>query len=156
MHFKLSKEYKRFFENIIAKGGRYSSDLDKFMQFDIYYTCALIGMAARSIDFETGDLGDMVENYPEEYQNCKAQIAGLLIASEAKRQNVKFTSKDLEKMMLLYLDEGSTLLSDLGISTLNAYAYKGAQIYQERIEEKPYYREDFLLNSKQIIDSYMK
>ena len=65
MHFKLSKSAKNFFSNIInPEGSHAAEDKNKFIQFDVYYCCALIGMAAVQIDEETSDLSDMVEKYP--------------------------------------------------------------------------------------------
>ena len=60
MRFKLSKSAKNFFSNIInLEGSHAAEDKNKFMQFDVYYCCALIGMAALQLDQETSDLVDI-------------------------------------------------------------------------------------------------
>ena len=46
-----------------------SEDKNKFIQFDVYYCCALIGMAAGQIDEDTSELKDLVERYPVQFYN---------------------------------------------------------------------------------------
>ena len=109
MHFKLSKSAKNFFSNIINLEGYHATeDKNKFIQFDVYYCCALIGMAAVQLDEETSDLSDMVEKYPKPYAQCKAHIAGLLIATEAKRLGIDSQSSKLEDIMIQYLSNDDT------------------------------------------------
>ena len=146
MHFKISKNAKSFFGNIIkAEGSHGTDDKNKFIQFDVYYCCALIGMAAVQLDDDTSDLQDMVQKYPQPYVSCRAHIAGLLVATEAKRQGIDPQSPQLEDIMLQYLSDDSTMLSEEGIKTLNAYALRGYQLIHEfPLEEKPTSREEFL------------
>lgn len=121
MHFKMSKNAQSFFADIISPAGSHGAEnKNKFkFQFDVYYCCALIGMAATQLDEDASDLNDLTENYPKPYIDCKAQIAGLLVASEAKRQGIDVQSPKLEEMMLRYLSDNETMLSDEGIKTLN-------------------------------------
>lgn len=117
----------------------------KFIQFDVYYCCALIGMAAGQIDEDTSELKDLVERYPVQYRDCKAQIAGLLVASEARRLGIDTQSPKLEQIMLQYLSNNDTLLSEDGIKTLNAYALKGYRLITDYpLFDKPTSREEFL------------
>ena len=118
---------------------------NKFIQFDVYYCCALIGMAAGQIDEDTSELKDLVEKYPVQYRDCKAQIAGLLVASEARRLGIDTQSPKLEQIMLQYLSNNDTLLSEDGIKTLNAYALKGYRLITDYpLFDKPTSREEFL------------
>ena len=118
---------------------------NKFIQFDVYYCCALIGMAAGQIDEDTSELKDLVERYPVQYRDCKAQIAGLLVASEARRLGIDTQSSKLEQIMLQYLSNNDTLLSEDGIKTLNAYALKGYRLITDYpLFDKPTSREEFL------------
>lgn len=118
---------------------------NKFIQFDVYYCCALIGMAADQIDEDTSELKDIVEKYPVQYRDCKAQIAGLLVASEARRLGIDTQSPKLEQIMLQYLSNNDTLLSEDGIKTLNAYALKGYRLITDYpLFDKPTSREEFL------------
>lgn len=146
MRFMLPESAKNYFSNIMRREGSHTpDDKNKFIQFDIYYCCALIGMVAGKIDEDTSDLKDMVEKYPAEYRDCKAQIAGLLVASEAKRQCIDMQSPRLEQIMLHYLSSNDTLLSEDGIKTLNAYALKGYRLLLEYpLLDKPTTREEFL------------
>lgn len=146
MHFRISKSAQNFFSNIInLEGSHGSEDKNKFIQFDVYYCCALIGMAAVQLDDDTSDLKDLVDRYPKPYNSYKAHIAGLLVATEAKRLGIDPQSPKLEEIMLQYLSDESTMLSEEGIRTLNAYALKGYHLIQEfPLEEKPTSREEFL------------
>ncbi len=42
------------------------------------------------------DLNDLVEGYPKKYEDNKAQIAGLLVATEAKRLGLAFIAQSLK------------------------------------------------------------
>ncbi len=146
MHFRISKNAQNFFSNIMNFDGAYASeDKNKFMQFDIYYCCALIGMAAVQLDEDTSDLNPFYDKYPKAYNSSKAHIAGLLVATEAKRLGIDPQSPKIEDIMLRYLSDESTMLSEEGIKTLNAYALKGYHLIHEfPLEEKPTSREEFL------------
>ena len=158
MRFMLPESAKNYFSNIMRREGSHTSDeKNKFIQFDIYYCCALIGMAAGQIDEDTSDLKDMVEKYPVEYRDCKAQIAGLLVASEARRRGIDMQSPKLEQIMLQYLSNNDTLLSENGIKTLNAYALKGYRLITDYpLIDKPTSREEFLDAFNVAIQSYEK
>ena len=126
MRFMLPESAKNYFSNIMRREGSHTSDeKNKFIQFDIYYCCALIGMAAGQIDEDTSDLKDMVEKYPVEYRDCKAQIAGLLVASETRRRGIDMQSPKLEQVMLQYLSNNATVLAAAGRTTVGADAVEG-------------------------------
>ena len=158
MRFMLPESAKNYFSNIMRREVSHKSDeKNKFIQFDIYYCCALIGMAAGQIDEDTSDLKDMVEKYPVEYRDCKAQIAGLLVASEARRRGIDMQSPKLEQVMLQYLSNNDTLLSEDGIKTLNAYALKGYRLITDYpLFDKPTSREEFLDAFNAAIQFYEK
>ena len=146
MHFRISKNAYSFFDKIINTDGSHAvSDKNKFMQFDVYYCCALIGMSAVQLDNDITDLRDIVEKYPKPYADYKAHIAGLLISTEAKRLGINPQSSKLEEIMLKYLSDDDSLLSEEGVKTLNAYALKGYYLLNEYpLVEKPTSREEFL------------
>ena len=69
MHFKIAKSAQSYFNNIMnLEGSHAAEDKNKFIQFDVYYCCALIGMAAGQIDEDTSELKDLVERYPVQYR----------------------------------------------------------------------------------------
>ncbi len=159
MHFKISKGAQKFFSDIINPDGSHGADnKNKFKyQFDVYYCCAMIGMAAVQLDEDSVDLKDLTESYPKPYIDCRAQIAGLLVATEAKRQGIDVQSPQLEKMMLRYLSDNETMLSDEGIKTLNAYALRGYQLIHDfPLEQKPTSREEFLEAFNRAIQMYQE
>lgn len=97
------------------------------------------------MDEDSVDLKDLTESYPKPYVDCRVQIAGLLVATEVKRQGIDIHSSMLEKTMLRYLSDNETMLSDEGIKTLNAYALRGYQLIHDfPLEQKPTSREEFL------------
>ena len=159
MHFKISKSAQKFFSNIIGlEGSHGSKNKNKFeFQFDVYYWCAMIGMAAIQIDEDTTDLTDLLEGYPKPYVDSRAQIAGLLVATEIKRQGIDMQSSKIEEMMLRYLSDNETMLSDEGVKTLNAYALRGYQLIHDfPLEQKPTSREEFLEAFNMAIQLYLK
>lgn len=159
MHFTMSKSAQDFFSNIISQEGFHGSkDKNKFIQFDVYYCCALIGMAAVQLDDDTSDLkAQLVDKYPKAYSEYKAHIAGLLVATEAKRLGIDLQSSKLEEVMLQYLSDDSTMLSEEGIKTLNAYSLKGYQLIHEfPLEEKPTTKEEFLEAFNVALQKYHK
>lgn len=63
MHFKIAKSAQSYFNNIMnLEGSHAAEDKNKFIQFDVYYCCALIGMAAGQIDEDTSELKDRTES----------------------------------------------------------------------------------------------
>lgn len=147
MHFKMSKNAQSFFADIISPAGSHgANNKSKFeFQFDVYYCCALIGLAATQLDENVYDLNDLTDTYPKPYIDCKAQIAGLLVATEAKRQGIDMQSSKLEETMLRYLNDNETMLSDEGVKALNAYSFRGYQLIRDYpLIEKPTSREEFL------------
>ena len=102
-------------------------------------------LCTATICWISGQFKDLVERYPVQYRDCKAQIAGLLVASEARRLGIDTQSSKLEQIMLQYLSNNDTLLSEDGIKTLNAYALKGYRLITDYpLFDKPTSREEFL------------
>lgn len=159
MHFKFSKSAQKYFSDIINPDGSHGADnKNKFKyQFDVYYCCAMIGMAAVQLDEDSVDLKDLTESYPKPYVDSRAQIAGLLVATEAKRQGIDVQSPKLEEMMLRYLSDNETMLSDEGIKTLNAYALRGYQLIRDYpLGQEPTSREEFLVAFNVAIQKYQE
>lgn len=158
MNFKMAQDIQGYFVNIMNPGGSLGAeDKNKFIKFDTYYGCALIGMAACEIDIDEFDFTDIIQGYPGPYRDCRAYIAGLLVASEAKRRGIDIHNPKLESAMLEYLTgEDDTLLTDYGVKTLNAYSRRGARLLQELMPDKPSSREEFLLHVNLAMQMYTK
>lgn len=156
MHFKISKKAQSYFDNIMRLEGYKGSDgNNKFLQFDVYYCCALVGIAAGQRDDNTADLQDIIDKYPTAYSSCKAHIAGMIVTVEAKRLGIDISSPSLEDVLLSYLSSNSTSLSDNGIKALNAYSLKGYRLIEEQLMgDKPLTREEFLDAFSSIMKSY--
>lgn len=158
MPFKMAQDVRNYFSNIMNTGGSHGfEDKSKFLMFDPYYCCAIIGMAACEIDTDESDYTEFAKEYPMSYRNCKAYIAGLLVASEAKRKGIDIHNPKMETTMLEYLTNADdTLLTDAGMYALNAYSRRGVRIYQELFPDKPNSREEFLLGFNLAIQMYCK
>ena len=158
MHFKIAKSAQNYFDGIMNREGYTASDdKNKFIQFDIYYCCALIGMSACQLDEDINDLNDIVDKYPNAYRDYRAQIAGLLVATEAKRLGIDVHSDKLEEVMIKYLTNGGTLLTEEGVKKLNAYSLKGYNLIKEYpLIDKPTSREEFLRAFNLAINYYGK
>ena len=154
----MCQDAKTYFSNIINAGGSYSQDdKGKFMMFDPFYCCALVGMAAGEIDADESDSTDIIQGYPALYRDSKALIAGLLISTEAQRKGIDINNPKLENIMLEYLSgEDETLLTEEGIKALNAYSRRGFVLYKELFPEKPQSREEFLIGVGAAIKKYEK
>lgn len=162
MYFKISKKAQNFFSDIINFEGAYAGEgnksSNKFIQFDVYYCCALIGMVACQKEEDTSDLRDIIDRYPNNYKDCKARIAGLLVATEIKRLGINVQSTQIENMMLQYLSSNNTLLSDEGVRALNAYSLKGFILLQDYplMGDKPTSKEEFLEAFEVALNHYAK
>lgn len=77
MHFKIAKSAQSYFNNIMnLEGSHAAEDKNKFIQFDVYYCCALIGMAAGQIDEDTSELKDLVESTQFNIVTVKHKLLG--------------------------------------------------------------------------------
>lgn len=77
MHFKIAKSAQSYFNNIVnLEGSHAAEDKNKFIQFDVYYCCALIGMAAGQIDEDTSELKDLVKSTQFNIVTVKHKLLG--------------------------------------------------------------------------------
>jgi hypothetical protein len=133
MSFVMPKAARGFFRTITERtvsGSRY-------IMFDTYYVCLLLGLDARRLGPAEELEGDrFIDNYPEDYKAQADYIAGLLIDAELERNQIDLTNKArVEAQMVLLLDPSNpTGLSATGSERLNRYAVGGfARIEQEMI-----------------------
>lgn len=154
MAFRLPKACRQFFNEIVTTGGGGRNEENKFIWFDAYYLCLLVGLAKTKISSDTALLepGEFIDSYPEPYVESRDYIAGLLIATEADRLDIiKEDATSLQKLMLDYVDyESSTRLSKFGMDTLNQYAARGMEVMRDTMSGKPsslevFIREYFML-----------
>ena len=107
----------------------------RYIMFDTYYVCLLLGLDARRLGRVEELEGDrFLDNYPEDYKAQADYIAGLLIDAELERNKIDLSSKaSVEGQMVLLLDPSNpTGLSATGSERLNRYAVGGFG----RIEEE--------------------
>ncbi|MEA3051905.1 MAG: hypothetical protein QOG72_808 [Sphingomonadales bacterium] len=133
MSFVMPKAARGFFRTITERtvsGSRY-------IMFDTYYVCLLLGLDARRLGPGDELEGDrFLDNYPEDYKAQADYIAGLLIDAELERNSIDLCNKaSVEGQMVLLLDPSNpTGLSATGSERLNRYAVGGfARIEEEMI-----------------------
>lgn len=145
MSFKITGKCRNFFRHIYDKEKKDEKKLR--LLFDEYYFCLMAGLASETYE-ETPDLepSEITDQYPEEYRQSRDFIAGLLIATERKRQGIpENDSNALEKLMVRYLEpESKTRLSQEGEHRLNQYAARGIEILMDTMKE-PYELNEFLI-----------
>lgn len=98
----------------------------------------LVGLAQSKIDTNADlETSEFVDEYPGNYQDSRDYIAGLLIATEAKRLPVDVTNASaLEQLMTILIDSHSkTRLSKEGEDSLNQYAARGINVILEKMPQ---------------------
>ena len=143
MSFVLSNSAREFFKLI----ERQRDGVTKFIMFDQYYCCLMVGLDLRRL----ADLGDLdgevfLNTYPEDYRGQADVIAGLLIDAELNRKGILNEDKaSIELEMIRLLDPRSqTRLSNDGNELLNLYAAEGFKAVRDRMF-RPATLEEFLV-----------
>lgn len=132
MSFVFPLHARSFFQSIqSAREGA-----SKFIMFDQYYCCLMVGLDARRLGSES-DLEKevFVNGYPEDYRAQADIMAGLLIDAELDRKAVRAEDKaSIEREMVTLLDPASpTRLSALGNNLLNLYAAEGFKLIHDQM-----------------------
>ena len=124
MAFRLNNETKKWFKDI-------NKDLGKADMFDMYYFCAIAGLATNTLtplpDSETSEL---VDYFPSEYAAKGRLIMSLFISRELRRQGINFTERTAVNSSIRRLVDPNSpsRLSSEGMKLLNQYAYGGFEV----------------------------
>ncbi len=141
--FVLSNAAREFFKLI----ERQRDGATKFILFDQYYCCLMVGLDLRRMA-EPAELdGEVFLNtYPEDFRGQADIIAGLLIDAELDRKGILPEDKSsIEREMIRLLDPRTpTRLSDDGNDLLNLYAAEGFTAIREKML-RPSGLEEFLI-----------
>lgn len=119
----------------------------RFIMFDAYYSCLLLGLDASQLGTEGGsEESNFLNAYPDAYKGQAELIAGLLVEAELRRLDIGPENReDIEREMVRLLDLVSpTRLSENGDKLLNRYAVTGFQRLQAGMLQ-PDNLEDFLV-----------
>jgi hypothetical protein len=114
--------------------------------FDLYYLCALLGIASRrrSDPRDSGNAPVFVQHVIDEYRPQELLIAGLLLRAELAHYGYDLSDREAVQAQLASL-VGPGGISDQGAETLNQYASGGFDLLQERYgEAKPETTAQFL------------
>ncbi len=128
-------------------GGPKRESAARFLMFDAYYCCLLLGFDERRLGDETKLESDrFIDSYPEPFKGQAEVIAGLLVDAELSRLEVGPDDRnDIERVMVRLLDlTSATRLSPEGDHLLNRYAVSGFDKLREAMLP-PDNLEDFLV-----------
>lgn len=144
MSFHLPIDARTFFKSLI---GTRETGATRFLLFDAYYACLMIGLDVRKLGEESEVESDIfVAEYPDAYLTQSDIIAGLLIDAELKRKGIDATDRaSVEDEMIRLLNPTSaTRLSTIGDKLLDLYAAYGIQQIMDKMLP-PSSVEDFLV-----------
>jgi hypothetical protein len=152
MSFVLPSGVRQFFSFDGARpfsktGGARRDAAPRFLMFDAYYCCLLLGLNEGRIGDETRlETDKFIEGYPDTYKGQAELIAGLLVDAELRRLQIGPDEReDIERQMVHLLDLTSpTRLSLNGDHLLNRYAVTGFDRLQDGMLP-PDNLEDFLV-----------
>ena len=133
VHFRLRHDAAKWFKHIRASG-YYKMD------FDSYYLCLLVGLAARRKEaVAKGEAADLVEHFPGEYKASGGLLAGLVVCAELDHHGIDVEErKDVQSQLRRLLDpESSSRLSDEGVGEMNSYASGGFEYLCEKLQDPP-------------------
>ena len=139
MSFILTQAGRSFFRAIIAP--------PKFLMFDAFYCCLLVGLDARRIESADAlDADPFIPAYPDDFKAQGDIVAGLLIDAELERKGIEAEDKArIEQEMIRLVDPTSpTRLSAEGNKMLNLYAAAGFAIVDDKMMS-PATIEEFLV-----------
>ena len=144
MSFHLPVDARSFFKSLI---GTRESSATRFLMFDAYYACLMVGLEARKLGSESEVEGEVfVAEYPDAYASQSDIIAGLLIDAELERKGIDAGDRaSVEDEMIKLLNPASaTRLSTAGDKLLDLYAAYGVRQILDRMLP-PSSIEDFLV-----------
>lgn len=144
MSFHLPVDARSFFRSLI---GTRESSATRFLMFDAYYACLMIGLEARKLGSESEVESEVfVAEYPDAYASQSDIIAGLLIDAELERKGIDAGDRaSVEDEMIKLLNPASaTRLSTAGDKLLDLYAAYGVRQILDKMLP-PSSIEDFLV-----------
>lgn len=144
MSFHLPVDARSFFKSLI---GTRESSATRFLMFDAYYACLMVGLEARKLGGESEVESEVfVAEYPDAYASQSDIIAGLLIDAELERKGIDAGDRaSVEDEMIKLLNPASaTRLSAAGDKLLDLYAAYGVRQILDKMLP-PASIEDFLV-----------
>lgn len=144
MSFHFPVDARSFFKALI---GARESSATRFLMFDAYYACLMVGLDARKLGSESEVESEIfVAEYPDAYQSQSDIIAGLLIDAELERKGIDTSDRaSVEDEMIKLLNPASaTRLSAAGDKLLDLYAAYGVRLILDKMLP-PSTVEDFLI-----------
>jgi hypothetical protein len=148
--FRLRQETKDWFSHIKDQ------KTIKFLDFDIYYLCLMMGFASSRYSNpakQISDYSDFISYFVQDYRPYQTLIIGLLLRAELSRLGIDINEKDeIRKLLLELVDPNTqTKLTDKAMDRMNEYASGGYDYLSEQLDSKPYHVEDFVTTYTKIL-----
>jgi hypothetical protein len=114
--------------------------------FDLYYFCAVAGLAAGRSEELKGASREMVDYFVADYKPVASFILAMLVVAELKKGRISLTEEGevREVFRSLIAGSGENGLTDEGMKRLNAYANGGYEYLAEQWEQRPQSAEEFI------------
>ena len=144
MAFRLPARAREWFKNI-------APDFDEggAPQFDMYYFCLMMGLAAGRKNHDSEKTVEFIQYFPGEFRTRGSVVLALFLSRELRSRGIQYTERTaLHKAIAGLVDpKDPANLSAAGMKELNAYAHGGFEVLLEEIgdlDSKPQHLETFL------------
>lgn len=128
-------------------------------EFDMYYFCAMLGMASkRKQELEPGEAHDILDYFPAEYRSRARLIVGTLLCVELDMRGIELTNRSTLDTTLreLLSPTSPSSLSDAAVRELNRFAKGGLFLLQEHFDEQPQSLQAFLLMYRRLVEETLE
>jgi len=132
-------------------------DIKTPVDFDIYYFCLMVGLAANRKPEVKAEAKDLVNDFPELYKKNNRLILALFLSRELRSKGIKLNEKVELHAEISHLVDATepSRLSEHGMHELNRYASGGYEALIEEFPDRPRYLETFLPEYKKYLESHL-
>lgn len=138
MYFQFRRDADRWFKDISS---HYPT------KFDLYYLCAIAGIAAgRKTTVESDQVTDLVEYYPGDFKTRGRLLVGLLLCAELESLGITLEEREevYGRIRGLLDPNSQSCLNDEGVKLMNQYANGGFDALCEYFSDRPRTAETFV------------
>lgn len=123
--------------------------------FDLYYFCAVAGLAAGRAEELNSPSREMVDYFVADYKPAASFLLGMLVIAELKKGRIELTEDGEVRSVFraLVAGQGENGLTDEGMKRLNAYANGGYEFLAGKLDQRPESAEVFLREFASIIST---
>lgn len=132
-------------------------DIKTPIDFDLYYFCLMVGLAANRKSDGKAEAKDLVNDFPELYKKNNRLILALFLRRELQFMGIELNEKvQLHNEISRLVDASEpSRLSEHGMHELNRYASGGYEALSEEFTDRPRHLETFLPEYKKFLEAYL-